>query len=181
MKTFALIGTLTCALAVTASAGAQALPTATAAGNFQVGGGYTIANPDYGQKDIKGITGFADFDFSPHVGVEATVHYVALVTPTDLAENTYLVGPRFLISRGRFNLYAKGLIGEGDLVIQEIQDNIGHPGGFYFAYAMGGGVDIRATNHIVIRAFDAELQKWPNYGNGLSPVVITFGAAYRFR
>ena len=66
-------------------------------------------------------------------------------------------------------------------VIEEQQDNIGHPGGFYFTYAGGGGLDIRATDHITIRAIDVEAQKWPNYGNGLSPIVVTVGAAYHFR
>jgi hypothetical protein len=180
LKAILKIGSLGCVLAFTSIGRTQALPTATARGRLQIGAGYTYANPDYGQKNIAGASGFADFDFSQYVGVEATVHYVAFVTPLDLAENTYLIGPRFTLPYHRFTLYTKLLAGYGDLVVQEIQDNVGHPSGFYFAYAGGGGLDIQATNRITIRAIDVEAQKWPNYGNGLSPIVYTVGAAYRF-
>ena len=181
LKTLTIIGCLAWVLCAPVSGRAQALPTATSKGSLQVGGGVTLANPDYGQKDIAGVSGFVDFDFGLHVGVEADVHYLAFITPTDLAENSYLVGPRFLLPRGRYTLYGKVLGGYGDLVIQELQDNVGHPGGLYFEYALGGGLDIRATNRITIRAIDIELQKWPSYGNGLSPIAYTVGAAYHFR
>ena len=181
LKTFMMIGALASVLALPSMGRAQALPTATAKGSFEVGFGYTYSNPDYGQKSIQGVTLYSDFDFGMHVGVEADIHYVALITPLDLAENTYLIGPRIILPHGRFKLYGKVLIGMGDLVVQEEQDNIGHPSGFYFAYAGGGGLDIRASEHLTIRAIDVEAQKWPNYGNGLSPFVLTVGAAYRFR
>jgi hypothetical protein len=181
LKTFMMIGAFASVLSVTSTGRAQALPTATAKGSFQVGLGYTVAQPDYGQQNLQGVSGFADFDFGLHLGVEADVHYVAFITPTDIAENTYLIGPRIMLPHGRFTLYGKVLLGYGDLVIQELQDNIGHPGGFYFTYAGGGGLDIRATDRITIRAIDIEAQKWPNYGNGLSPYVYTVGAAYHFR
>jgi hypothetical protein len=181
LKILKRIGVLAAALAAASVAHAQALPTATAKGSFQVGAGYTQANPDYGQKNIKGVSAFSDFDFGLHFGVEADFHYIALITPLDLAENTILVGPRVILPYRRFKFYGKFLAGYGDLVIQEEQDNIGHPGGWYFAYAGGGGLDIRATDRITIRAIDIESQRWPNYGNGLSPTVYTVGAAYHFR
>jgi opacity protein-like surface antigen len=180
LKTVAIIAALACVLSCTASAPAQALPTATAKASLQVGVGYTDARPDYGQKSIQGASGFADFDFGLHVGVEADIHYVAFVTPTDLAENTYLIGPRFILPYGRFKLYAKALVGDADLVIQEQQDNQGRAAGSVFAYALGGGIEFQATPHIVVRAIDVETQHW-NYLTGLTPTVFTIGAAYRFR
>jgi Outer membrane protein beta-barrel domain len=181
LKNLIMIGTLVAVLSLSTMGRAQALPTATARGVLQAGVGYTIANPDYGQQNIKGVSGWVDFDFGTHVGVEAMVNYIAFITPTDIAQNSYLIGPRFLLPHGRFTLYGKALAGYGDLVIQEQQDNIGHPGGFYFEYAIGGGLDIRATNRITIRAIDIEAQKWPHYGNGLSPIAYTAGASYHFR
>ena len=163
----------------TSSGTAQALPTATGHGSVQVGGGWTLANPDYGQKKIQGITGFADFDFSTHIGVEADVHYIALITPDDLAENSYLIGPRFLLRHRQYNLYAKALLGVGDLVIQNPNDNIGRQAGTNFAYAAGGGLDINFPKHIVLRAIDIEYQHW-SYLTGLTPFVGTVGVAYRF-
>jgi Outer membrane protein beta-barrel domain len=181
LKNFLMIGAFASVLSLTAMGRAQALPTATAKGSFQVGAGYTYADPDYGQKSIQGVSAFANFDIGLHAGLEADMHYVALITPLDLAENTYLIGPRLILPYGRFKLYGKFLAGIGDLVIQEQQDNIGHPSGLYFAYAGGGGLEYRATDRINVRIIDVEAQKWPNYGNGLSPLVITVGAAYHFR
>jgi opacity protein-like surface antigen len=181
LKTFTALGLFAAMLGSASFAHAQALPTATGRGSLQAGVGVTLAEPDYGQKSIKGISGFITFDFTPHFGVEAVVHYVALVTPTDLAENTFLIGPRYVYRKGRFNPYAKLLIGRGDLVIQETNDNPGRYSGNYLAFALGAGLDIDITHHLVVRAIDVEYQRWPNLGNGLSPIVATVGVAYRFR
>jgi Outer membrane protein beta-barrel domain len=181
LKNLFLFASFMCALSATSLCRAQALPTATARGALQVGGGVSLAVPDYGQKNIEGLSVFADFDFAKHIGVEGDFHYIALVTPTDLAENTYLVGPRFTFTHGRFTPYAKVMGGVGSLVIQEVNDNVGRYSGNYFAFAFGGGLDITVRRHLVVRAIDAEVQKWPGLGNGLSPYVFTVGAAYRFR
>jgi hypothetical protein len=180
-KYLLLTGSLACVLAIPSIGRAQALPTATAHGFLQGGGGFAYAKPDYGQKAIQGITAFADFDFSPHLGVEAAFHYVSLFTPEDLGENSFVVGPRYVYRKGRFAPYAKLVAGVGDLVIQESADNPGRYSGTYFMYAFGGGLDIQATHHLVVRAIDAEYQEWPGLGNGLTPFVATVGVAYRFR
>jgi len=181
LKTLMMFGSLACALSITSSGRAQALPTATARGYLQAGGGYAYGKPDYGDKAIQGISGFADFDFSQHFGVEAAFHYVSIITPTDLGENTFLIGPRYVYRKGRFAPYAKLMLGRGDLVIQETEDNPGKYSGNYFIYAIGGGLDIGITNHLVVRAFDLEYQEWPGLGSGLTPSVATAGIAYRFR
>jgi opacity protein-like surface antigen len=72
------------------------------------------------------------------------------------------------------------MVGIGTIVIQEVQDNPEGGAGNYFSYAIGGGLDIRVTKHITVRAIDLEYQHW-NYGNGLTPIAFTVGAAYRFR
>lgn len=180
LKTLMSIGSLVGVLSFASVVHAQALPTATANGAIYAGGGYSYAKPDYGQKSIQGGSGFVDYNFRPHWGVEGDAHIIALITPQDLAENSYLVGPRYIYPRGRFNLYAKVLFGVGQIVIQEVQDNPEGGAGTYFAYAAGGGLDIRATKHIMVRALDFEYQHW-SYQTGLTPSVFTVGAAYRFR
>ena len=181
LKKLMTLGSLACVLSFSSIGHAQALPTATGRGGLQAGGGYSVASSDYGQGKIQGFSGFADFDFTNHLGVEADIHYIAIITPNDLAENTYLIGPRYVFRRNRYNIYGKGLLGIGDMVIQEVQDNQGTVAGTSFAYALGGGVDFMATKHIVVRAIDFEYQHW-NYGaHGLTPMVFTVGAAYRFR
>ena len=181
LKTLLTIGSLAGVLSLSSIGQAQAMPTATAHGNLQVGGGLSLGIPDYGEKNIEGATAFADFDFTPHIGAEADIHYVSMITPTDLGENTYEIGPRYVYRRGRFAPYGKVLVGLGSLVIQETQDNPGKYSGNYFMYSFGGGLDILIPHHIVIRAIDAEVQRWPSLGNGLTPYVFTVGAAYRFR
>lgn len=179
LKTLMNIATLAGILSLASAAHAQAMPTAVGKGFLQVGGGYSLAMPDYGQKNIQGITAFADYDFHPHFGVEAEYHYISLITPTDLGENSFFFGPRYVYNRGRYSIYGKGLIGIGSINIQETQDNPQGGSGSYFAYGFGGGLEIRATKHIVVRAVDAEYQHW-SYLTGLTPIVFTAGAAYRF-
>ena len=182
LKTVATIGGIALALSLSATrARAQALPTATTTAAFQVGAGYTVASPDYGQKNLQGVSIFADYDFGLHFGVEADAHIVELITPTDIAENSYLIGPRYIIPYHRFKLYAKALAGYGNFRVLETQDNQGQYNGFYFDYALGGGLEYKATEHIIVRLADVEAQRWPNYGrDGLTPIVYTFGAAYHF-
>ena len=175
-----VIGSIAGMLAFASTGYSQALPTATGHGAVQVGLGWTFARPDYGPKNIQGVTIFGDFDFTQHIGAEAEYHYVSLITPTDLGENSFLAGPRFVLPHGRFSPYAKGLVGVGDLVIQDVYGTVfGSGAGRHFAYALGGGLDYKATSHIVARG-DFEYQHW-SYRDGLTPITITIGAAYRFR
>lgn len=180
LKNLMKLGSLGCVLSLASIAHGQALPTATGHGGLQAGAAYTFASPDYAQRKIQGFTVYGDFDLISHFGVEAEYHYISLATPTDIGENSFLIGPRFILVHGRFKPYAKAMIGVGDLVIQNPNDNIGHPGGTQFAYALGAGLDYQITKHIVIRPVDYEYQHW-SYQDGLTPSVLTFGAAYRFR
>jgi opacity protein-like surface antigen len=180
LKNFLAVATLAGLLSFASLGHSQALPTATGHGGAQAGIGWSWAKPDYWEKAIQGVTAFGDFDFTSHIGAEAEYHYLALETPNDLAENSFLVGPRFVLPRGKYSLYAKGLIGIGDIVIQEASEyTLQNPAGTYLTYAGGAGVDYRASRHIVVRG-DFEYQHW-SYRHGLTPTVFTVGAAYRFR
>lgn len=179
LKDFIRVASIVGLLSLASVAHSQALPTAVAKGQLQVGFDWSYAKPDYGEKAIQGAGAYADFNFLPHIGAEAEYHYISLITPTDLGENSLLVGPRFVLPHGRFDFYAKGLIGIGDIVIQEVADNPEGGAGRYTAIALGGGIDVAVSKHIIARG-DFEYQHW-NYLTGLTPAVITFGASYRFR
>ena len=157
---------------------AQATATASRSGGLQVGGGYSIASPDYGQKKIEGVSAYADLNFTYHIGVEVVAHKVSIFTPQDIGEDSYLIGPRYVFHYKRLEPYAKVVFGYG--VFQTQYDNRPHTSTSYGVYGGGGGVDIRATPHINVRAIDFEYQKWPGFGSGLTPYVATFGAAYVF-
>ena len=188
LMTFAWLAGL---LALPSLGWAQALPTASGMGKTQVGAAFSYAIPDfwvqpigdpqYQFQSIGGVTGYGDYDFTRHLGVEGDFHCLALITSLDRAELTYLVGPRVMLPYGRFVIYGKALGGIRDLYIQEQQDNHGVQSGSNIGYSIGGGLDIFYNQKIVIRAFDYESQSWPGYGtNGISPSVFTFGVAYRF-
>jgi hypothetical protein len=164
---------------------AQAVPTATRTGSIQLGAGYSFASPDYGQKKIQGYTIYGSYDFTRHWGIEGNIHQISVITPTDIGEDSYLLGPRYVFHISRFSRlkpYAKGQLGLGRFKTDYDKDSRKQNFSYtYKMYSLGGGVDIRATPHINVRAFDFEYQGWPGFAaNGLTPYVFTFGAAYTF-
>jgi len=111
------------------------------------------------------------------------MHFVNIITPTDVSENTYLIGPRYRFHYRRFTPYAKALFGLGRFGFQGPGQYAQKSSSFtYGVLSFGGGVDLRATKRLNVRAFDFEYQDWPGFANsGLSPIVITAGVAYSFR
>jgi hypothetical protein len=180
LKRHTSIGCLACVLSLATWLHAQAVPTASRAGSIQLGAGVTILSPDYANLYVKGISIYGDFDFSHNLGVEGDFHY-SVITPDDISENSYLLGPRYTFHKRRFEPYGKALFGIGRLGFQQ---------GYYqfvttdtyFQYALGGGLDYHATRHINVRAFDVEFQRWPGLApHGISPIVYNFGVAYVLR
>ena len=109
--------------------------------------------------------------------MEASVHLGSIITPADIAEDTYMVGPRAMIHRRKLTGYAKLLFGRGSIINQDYNLTSS-----YNAYAFGGGLEYRVGRKLNIRAVDIEVQKWPNFEpHTLSPVAYTFGASYVIR
>ena len=157
---------------------AQALPTATRLLSAQIGGGVSISSPDYANGLNKGISVYGDLDIGKHFGIEADFHDLSLFTPHDIGENTILLGVRYGIDRGRFHPYGKVLAGLGTFQFQQGYYTPSTTGNLK-VYAFGGGVDYRFRPKINIRLGDFEYQHW-SYGNGLTPWIMTVGAAYHF-
>lgn len=175
-----LITSFLCLFGLSALSHAQAVPTATRSGYLQVGGGVSLARPDYTDVFDQGLSAYVDYDFTRHIGVEAIYHNTSMITPKDVGEDTYLIGPRYVFRKDRFNPYVKLLGGIGQIKFQF--DNVPHTTYTYSVFAAGGGLDIRVTNHINIRAIDIEAQMWPSFKpHSLSPFVATVGVAYTFR
>lgn len=160
----------------------QAAPTATRNSSIQLGAGYSYASPDYGQRKIQGYTIYGTFNFTRHWGIEGDVHRIDVITPTDIAEDSYLLGPRYSFRFGRFMPYGKGLLGLGTFKTDyDPRSNRPNYSNTYKMWAAGGGVDMRASRRWNIRLVDFEYQNWPGYSvHGLTPYVFTFGAAYTF-
>jgi hypothetical protein len=168
--------------AATSQLHGQALPTASRTGILQAGFGVTNAQSDEFDPRISGITGYATFDFRKHLGLEADIHMLNIITPQDFAERTYLAGARYVWHRGRLDPYVKVLGGIGQTYIQQPSSNFADDTpSTHIAIAAAGGLDLRLPHHINVRAIDFEYQTWPKFGlSGLSPTLITCGVAYRF-
>jgi hypothetical protein len=169
------------ALSVDTTLNAQASPTATRAAFIQVGAGLSVFQPDYNPGSIKGYSFYGTFDFTSHIGIAGDIHIVNVITPGDIGENSYLLGPRFVMSRGRFHPYGKALAGIGVFTFQPVYVTSSSSSSSHKMYALGGGLDVSVKRHWNIRAFDFEYQKWPGFGpNGITPYGITVGSAYVF-
>jgi opacity protein-like surface antigen len=157
---------------------AQASPTATRRSSLQVGAGFSIADTDYLPKRINGTTIYADWDFYHHLGVEGEFRYIK-DGKTNIYEKTYEIGPRYSRTyHGRFSPYVKGLYGRGVFNFTYLGETTAN-----LAYNMlgaGGGLDYKVLPFLNIRG-EYEYQHWFGFPpNGLTPSVITIGAAYRF-
>lgn len=178
MKRHTLIGCFAYVLSLATWSLGQAVPTASRIGSVQLGVGWTYTLPDFGQQNIQQITFYGDYDLPHNLGIEGVIHY-SVNTPSDVSENSYVIGPRYILHYRRFEPYAKVLFGVGHFGLQQGSFSDPHTA-TYFEYVLGGGVDIHVKRHINIRAFDIEAQKWPTFGNGLSPLSFTAGVAYVF-
>ena len=138
-----------------------------------------------------GVGAYVDVRFTRWIQLEAEGRWMRYnqYNPTATSGggiyfDNYLVGPRVPLRRiWKANTYAKALVGYGKM-------NMGfYPGlcygdciasGRFTALAFGGGADIKLTRRISLRAFDAEYQYWPQWGNSsLSPYGVSMGIGYK--
>ena len=173
------IGSFTCLLWVARFSHSQAVPTASRGGVAQIGAGWSIANGDYSPHKIQGLSIYGTYNFTRHWGIEGDIHRASSITPADIGEDSYLIGPRYSLRYNRIQPYAKALFGLGRFKYN--YKDAPHTAYTYKIYAFGGGVDIALTRLLNLRVVDFEYQQWPGYPpDGLAPKVWTFGAAYTF-
>jgi opacity protein-like surface antigen len=164
---------------------AQARATASRVGDVQIGAVYLNGESDYEHFRFNGYGLYADLDLRRHLGVEAEYNFMSDADPiTNVSETSYEIGGRYLCHVGRFQPYAKLMVGRG---IMNFLYNTGNSG--YNMAAVGGGTDIRIRRHINARA-DFEYQKWFHFPLGgvagapsttsLSPSHVSLGIAYHF-
>jgi Outer membrane protein beta-barrel domain len=181
LKRHLLIGGFTCCvLSLIGRSHAQAIPAASRSNSAQIGGGGSVASPDYSPHKIGGLGIYGTFDFTRHFGIEGNIHYTSLHAPDYVKENSYLIGPRYVFRHKNLYPYTKLLVGFGRFSYTAV--NASSATYTYKIYAPGGGLDIRASKHFNVRPIDLEYQMWPGFPtNGLAPLVGTIGASYAFR
>lgn len=157
---------------------AQATPTASRAGDLQIGGGFSNANTDYLPTRVNGGTAYIDFDFYKHFGVEGEFRFLK-DGPSNIYEKTYEVGGRYSrVYRDRYVPYVKLMYGRGVFNFATNGETTANLA--YNMFAGGAGLDYRVLPYLNVRA-EFEYQKWMSFPpNGLTPSVITIGAAYHF-
>ncbi|MGO9340824.1 MAG: hypothetical protein ACLPY1_25410 [Terracidiphilus sp.] len=127
--------------------------------------GYQV---QYGQEKLGGIGGVVDLDTRRRIGIEAEGHWLKFNSPDQTQVRTWMGGARYHFSKGKFQIYGKGLIGIGQFTFPY---NYAH--GNYLVIAPGAGVDYRWKRRISFRLVDFEYQVWPQftYGSMGSPGV----------
>jgi opacity protein-like surface antigen len=160
-----------------AQIGAHALPTASRAGDLQIGGGVALGSSNYNfiSSRLVGGVAYTTFDIRPHLGAEFSFRQNKSTTDSTVYERTYEIGPRIYVLKGRFEPYAKALYGRG---VYNFSNNVANIA--YNIYTLGGGADYRVTRSLNVRV-DYEYQTWPGFPLAtLHPSVITLGVAYHF-
>jgi hypothetical protein len=190
LKWSASLACLAGIFAISTSLHAQATPTAyRGGGDIQAGAALTFINGDYTYStksaNIGGVSVYADYGITHVFGVEAEAHFGTIITPQDLSEKSYMIGPTATYHRGKLGVYGKLMFGRASITDQTFgqyykPDYFG-AGMSYNAYAFGGGVTYRFKHHY--NAFvDLEDQKWPNFEpHTLSPIVMSVGVKYVIR
>jgi opacity protein-like surface antigen len=164
-------------LCISTCAHAQSSPTASRAGDLQIGGGFIYAHSDYNFTPITlyGGAGYIDFANRPHWGGEFDFHQTKSSADSTVYERTYEIGPRIFIQRGRLIPYAKIMYGRG---VYNFHNNVANVA--YNIYTFGGGFDYELRRSINLRA-DYEYQTWMSFPiTDLHPSVVTIGVAYHF-
>jgi opacity protein-like surface antigen len=192
-------------LVIVGFATAQESPKAEITGDYS----YFRFNPGlpscFDSQNLNGGGGQATFYFNNWVGIAADLQgygiYTQCLKPNNPLEATgcasanlftYMFGPQFKYPAGRFEPFSEVLAGGahsnfyGNACSQEVICESKSPSNNAFALAIGGGVDIKATERIAIRLVDAdyELTRFGNNftggNNSQSNFRFQTGVQFRF-
>jgi hypothetical protein len=133
--------------------------------------GYEV---QYGEQKLLGIAAVVDVDTRRRFGLEAEGRWLMFHETNQLHATTWMAGPRYHFTRGKFQYYGKGLVGVGQFYFPY---NLAQ--GNYLVIAPGGGVDYRWTRRVSFRLADVEYQFWPQFTFGsMSSYGVSAGVRY---
>lgn len=164
------------ALALGRTASAQVLPEGDRGGlNIFAGATASGFSLQYGDRKLLGIAPFVDIDTRRAIGFEGEARWLAFHQTDNVHVTTWLAGPRYHRSIGKYQVYGKGLVGIG-----EFNFPYNYAYGKYLVIAPGGGVDYSLTHRVRLRLIDGEYQYWPQFTFGpLSSYGISTGLRIR--
>jgi hypothetical protein len=155
---------------------AQVVPSADAGGiKIWAGGLASAYDVAYGARKLGGITALVDVDTRRGIGIEGEARWLDFHQVDNLHVETYSIGVRYHRNWGKFQPYAKGLIGFGDFNFP-----YNYATGRYTVATFGGGIDYQWKRRISIRAADFEYQDWPQFTYGATSTMgISTGVRIR--
>ena len=175
------------------AADAQVVPSATGrqvsitaggmASGFQPDFAYEWQPPDFikpvasaSNQPLFGAGAYMDVRLRRWVQFEAEGRWLRWNAFQGITQDNYLIGPRLPVYRfWKGTVYGKALAGYSRMTF----DNSGSYGR-YLDLAFGGGMDIKLTKKISVRAVDVEYHYWPNWeGSTLSPYGASVGIGYK--
>jgi hypothetical protein len=176
VKALFAVGMVALAFTIPAAVSAQVVPAGDAGGyNLTVGATATGDYLQYGARKMIGIAAIADLDTKRRIGFEGEAQWLMFHQTANVHTTTYVIGPRYHLTYGRFQPYVKGLVGFGQF---NYPYNLGTDTDF--VVEPGGGVDFRVTHRIRIRLADFEYQVWPQFHYGaLSSYGLSSGIRVR--
>jgi hypothetical protein len=149
-------------LALGRSASAQVVPAGDGGGLAVFAGGTASGfEVQYGERKLLGVSAVVDVDTRRPIGLEGEARWLVFHETSNVHATTWLAGPRYHRTMGKFQVYAKGLIGVGDFYFP-----YDYAYGSYLVIAPGGGVDFTVSRRVRLRVADAEYQLWPQFTFG---------------
>jgi hypothetical protein len=154
--------------------------------SLTAGGLVSAFQPDYegggiastSTNRLYGMGAYVDVKFTRWIQVEAEGRWLKFNQFDSINQSNYLVGPRIPIHTyfKRVTPYGKVLVGIANMNFEFNEAN-----GRFTDLAYGGGVDIKVTKRISVRAFDFEYQQWPRWyqNQPLYPYGASAGIGYR--
>jgi hypothetical protein len=123
-----------------------------------------------------GAGAYVDVKFRRWVQLEAEGRWLRINQYGGIRQDNYLIGPRIPVFHFlRSSVYAKALGGYAKMNF----DSLGEKGTFT-DLAFGGGIDVKLTKRLSLRAVDFEYQYYPRWSNSsLSPYGASVGIGYK--
>jgi hypothetical protein len=127
-----------------------------------------------------GVGAYVDVKLKRWVQIEAEGRWQRFNQYAGIYQDNYLIGPRLPVySFWKATVYGKVLGGASKMNFGTFYGvPAGH--GTFTDIAFGGGMDVKLTKRLSLRAVDVEYQYWPSWSNAsLSPYGASVGIGYK--
>ena len=134
--------------------------------------GYTV---QYGDRKMWGASALVDADSAYHIGLEGEGRWIEFHQTANVHLETYMIGPRYHVTIGRFQPFVKGAVGFGNFNF-----SYNYAYGRYLVIGAGGGLDYSLNHRWSVRLAEVQYQDWPQFTFGaMNNVGISSGIRYR--